>query len=319
MMSIVIPVYRNAPNVEALIDAMVDLHDDFGGELEVVFVVDGSPDDSYQRLRSRLPATRLNAQLLLLARNFGSFPAIHAGLAAGRGEYFAVMAADLQEPPELMKRFFAALESGDCDVVVGRRAGREDPPLSRLLSSAFWTLYRRFVQREVPPGGVDVFGMNRKARDQIVSLLEHNSSIVGLLFWIGFRRAEVPYKRRGRKAGKSAWTLKKKAAYLMDSVFSFSDLPIKLLTRIGLLGLFFSLVFGLLVLSARLLGVISVPGYAATVLVVAFFGALNCFGLGIVGGYIWRTFENTKGRPNYIVVSHVTFDAAKLQDGPEHG
>lgn len=319
MISIVIPVYRNASNVAALVDAMVELHDDLGGELELVFVVDGSPDDSYQQLLDRLPATGLNARIILLSRNFGSFPAIHAGLAAGRGEYFAVMAADLQEPPELMKRFLDVLESGDCDVVVGRRTSREDPWPGRLLSAAFWGCYRRLVQRDVPPGGVDVFGMNRPARDQIVRLVERHSSIVGLLFWVGFRRVEVPYNRRARTAGRSAWTPRKKVAYLLDSVFSFSDFPIKLLTAIGVCGLVFSVGFGALVLGARLFGAIPVPGYAATVLVVAFFGALNCFGLGIIGGYIWRTFENTKGRPNYIVVSEVAFEAGELADGAGRG
>jgi hypothetical protein len=105
----------------------------------------------------------------------------------------------------------------------------------------------------------------------------------------------------------------------MDSVFSFSDFPIKLLTAIGVCGLVFSVGFGALVLGARLFGVIPVPGYAATVLVVSFFGALNCFGLGIIGGYIWRTFENTKGRPNYIVVNEVAFEAGELAEGGDHG
>jgi len=319
MRSIVIPVYRNAANVEALVDTLVALDRDFGGGTEAVFVVDGSPDDSYLRLRSLLPASGLEAQLLLLSRNFGSFSAIRAGLAAARGDSFAVMAADQQEPPELIESFFEVLGSGEYDVVVGRRRGRGDPLPGRLLSSAFWALYRRFVQPEVPLGGVDVFALNRRARDQIVELREHNSSIVGLLFWIGFRRAEIPYQRRARTAGKSAWTLKKRTAYLMDSVFSFSDLPIKVLFRIGVLGLLFSLGFGALVLGARLFGLIGVPGYAATVLLVTFFGALNCFGLGIIGGYIWRTFENTKGRPNYIVASHVTFGRDEEGDGHGHG
>ncbi|MCI0345138.1 MAG: glycosyltransferase family 2 protein [Chloroflexi bacterium] len=318
MMSIVVPVYRNAPNVDALVDALVDLDHDLGG-IEAVFVVDGSPDDSYRLLRDRLAASGLDAQLILLARNFGAFPAIHAGLAAGRGETFAVMAADLQEPPELLRSFHRLLSTGACDVVVGRRTGRDDPWTGRLLGSAFWSLYRRFVQREVPPGGVDVFALNRRVRDQIVELRESNSSLVGLLFWVGFRRAEVPYRRSVRATGKSAWTLGRRIAYLMDSVFSFSDLPIKLLFRIGVLGLVFSLGFGALVVIGRLFGAIPVPGYAATVLVVAFFGALNCFGLGIIGGYVWRAFENTKGRPNYIVANHVTFSGGAAADGPEHG
>jgi hypothetical protein len=229
------------------------------------------------------------------------------------------MAADLQEPPELMKGFFEALRSGDCDVAVGRRLGREDPWLERVLASTFWGLYRRFVQPEVPPGGVDVFGLSRRARDRIVELGERNSSIVGLLFWVGFRRIEVPYTRQRRTGGRSAWTWNRRVAYLMDSVFSFSDLPIKLLTGIGLVGLLFSVGFGALVLGARALGTIEVPGYAATVLVVSFFGALNCFGLGILGGYIWRTFENGKGRPSYIIAEHRTYGPGTVTEHLERG
>jgi hypothetical protein len=214
-----------------------------------------------------------------------------------------------------MKRFREALASDACDVVVGRRLCREDPLLGRLASRAFWGLYRRFVQPEVSPGGVDVFGLTRPVRDQIVGLCEHHSSLVGLLFWVGFRREEVLYRRQARASGKSAWTLRKKLAYLTDSVFSFTDLPIKVLFRIGVAGLLFSMIFGALVLGARLFGAISVPGYSATVLVVAFFGALNCLGLGIIGGYIWRTFENTKGRPNYIVASRLTFGPGERRVG----
>jgi glycosyltransferase involved in cell wall biosynthesis len=310
MISLVVPVYKNAENLEGLLQALEKLADDLEGALEVVFVVDGSPDDSYLRLSTALPKASFRSRLLLLSRNFGSFAAIRAGLAAGTGEHFAVMAADLQEPPELVAEFAARLRAGRCDVVIGRRKGRADPPLARLLSTLFWGGYRRFVQREIPEGGVDVFGCSRVVRDQIVLLTENNSSLVGLLFWVGFCREMVPYARRERMAGKSAWTFGKKMKYLMDSVFSFTDLPVKVLLRVGVLGLLLSFGMGAVVLTAKLLGDIPVPGYAATVLTVSFFGALNCFGLGIIGGYVWRTFENTKGRPNYIVAAEQRFDPA---------
>jgi glycosyltransferase involved in cell wall biosynthesis len=308
MMSLVVPVYRNADNVDALLAALRDLDRQLEEALEVVFVVDGSPDDSYLRLAAGLHAGALRAQLILLSRNFGAFAAIRAGLAAGTGEHFAVMAADLQEPPELVIEFARRLATGGCDVVVGQRTGRADPLLSRLASAAFWTAYRRFIQPEVPPGGVDVFGCTRAVRDQLVRLTELNSSLVGLLFWLGFRRESVPYVRRERHAGASAWTWSKKLAYLMDSVFSFSDLPIRFLLRTGALGLGLSVAFAAFVTAAKILGAIPVPGYAATVLAITFFGALNLFGLGIIGGYVWRTFDNTKGRPSYIVASCERFD-----------
>lgn len=314
MITLVVPIYRNAESISALLEAIARLDRELGGELEAVFVVDGSPDDSYLRLSKGLRDAPFRSQLLLLSRNFGAFSAIRAGLAAGTGDSFAVMAADLQEPPELVVEFARRLAAGGCDVVVGVRTGRADPLLARLSSATFWGLYRRFIQREVPPGGVDVFGCTRAVRDQIVAMTELNTSLVGLLFWVGFRRELVPYARRERHAGKSSWTWKKKTAYLMDSVFSFSDLPIRFLLRTGALGLALSVGLAAVVVTAKALGTIPVPGYAATVLTVTFFGALNCFGLGIIGGYVWRTFENTKGRPTYVVAARERFGPAASQD-----
>jgi polyisoprenyl-phosphate glycosyltransferase len=309
MITVVIPVYKNSGNIPPLLAAMKELHARLQGALEVVFVVDGSPDDSHAQLAAALPASGLRAQLLLLSRNFGSFSAIRAGLAAGTGQRFAVMAADLQEPPELVLEFDRLLATGDVDVTIGTRVARNDPLSSRLFSTLFWGFYRRFIQKEIPPGGVDVFGCSTAVRDRIVELQECNSSLVGLLFWVGFRRATVPYERRKREIGVSAWTMAKKLRYLTDSVFSFSDLPIRLLVRIGFLGLACSAALAIAVLFERLTGLITVPGYSATVLTVVFFGALNCLGLGIIGNYVWRAFENTKSRPNYIVATHQRFPA----------
>jgi polyisoprenyl-phosphate glycosyltransferase len=308
MISLVIPVYKNSENITALLAALEQTNDDLHGALEVVFVVDGSPDDCYQQLSTKLPRCSFGSQLLLLSRNFGSFAAIRAGLTAGSGDHLAVMAADLQEPPELVAEFARRLATGECDVVIGQRNGRADPPFAAMCSRLFWSCYRRLIQPDIPEGGVDVFGCTAAVRDQIVHLTESNTSLVGLLFWLGFRRQLVPYVRRKRQAGRSAWTFKKKRAYLMDSVFSFTDLPIRLLLRIGILGLVLSLGMATAVLTAKVLGTIAVPGYAATVLTVTFFGALNCFGLGVIGGYVWRTFENTKSRPAYIVASRRTYE-----------
>jgi glycosyltransferase involved in cell wall biosynthesis len=305
--SLVIPVYKNADTVPALLEACEGLGRQLPGELEVVFVVDGSPDASHALLRSQLPDVRFPSRLVLLSRNFGSFSAIREGLRAAEGRYFAVMAADLQEPPELVLSFFRSLEAEPVDLVLGTRVGRADPFVSRLASSLFWNIYRRLVEPQMPAGGVDVFGCNRAFRDCLLALPESNSSLVGLLFWLGFRRKLVEYSRRPRLAGKSAWTFRKKLKYLFDSLFAFSDLPIRLLAFLGGLGLLTSIALSLVVFVARLLGSISVPGYAATVLIVVFFAGLNSFGLGVIGSYVWRTFENTKGRPLAIVMTAEQF------------
>ena len=312
MLSIVVPVYLNEESIPDLISALAVVAYraklDFACATEVVFVVDGSPDNSYRVLQKELSAAPFSSQLLLHSRNFGSFAAIRTGLQAATGSYYGVVAADLQEPPELILSFLATLSEGQYDVVIGCRENRHDPILSRSASNLFWKCYKRFIFHDIPEKGVDIFGCNKVFRDQLLLLEEANTSLVGLIFWLGFRRGEITYTRRARKHGKSAWTLKKKFNYLFDSVFSFTDLPVKLLSLFGSIGVVVSLLLGMAILVARFFGSIPVPGYAGTVLTVIFFGALNCLGLGIVGGYAWRTFENTKNRPLAVTMALQKFD-----------
>jgi len=301
--SLVVPVYGNEGSIPELLQTIERLDAALGHTLEAVFVVDGSPDRSYALLREALPRSGFASQLLLLSRNFGSFAAIRAGLREARGEHFAIMAADLQEPESLILEFFSRLATGECDVVLGVRSGRSDPLGSRIAAGLFWGAYRRFVQRDIPRGGVDVFACNRAFRDHLMSLDEAHTSLVGQVIWLGFRRAHVSYARLPRRHGRSAWTWARKIAYLTDSLFSFSDLPIRALTWAGVIGLVLSTLLAIVVFVARISGEIQIPGYAATVLTIVFFASLNSFGLGIIGGYTWRAYENVKRRPASIVMS----------------
>lgn len=308
MLSLVIPVYKNEGSIAELVQSILALETMLTDTLEVLFVVDGSPDNSYMLLREKLKTLALDAQLISLSRNYGSMVAIRAGLEAANGDFFAIIAADLQEPLELVRDMFVVLSNDEADVVVGVREDRNDPLMTRLSSGVFWALYRRFVVQDIPKGGVDVFGCNRKFRDDLIALDERNSSLIALIFWLGYSRKEIAYKRLKRKHGKSAWTFRKKLTYLMDSVFAFSDLPIRWLLTVGSLGLAFSLVFAVLILVSRYMGTIDVPGYAATILTVVFFGMINVIGLGIVGSYTWRAYENTKGRPHYRILKEHHFN-----------
>lgn len=303
--SVVIPVYKNEASVPRLLETLSNISRQLDGEMEAVFVVDGSPDQSFGLLRAALDRQEFPAQLLAHSRNFGSFPAIRTGLAAARGDYFGVMAADLQEPPEVLIAFFKALAEDECDVAIGTRTGRDDPFVSRLASGLFWELYRRLVVRDMPEGGVDVFGCNRIFRDQLLKLEESRSSLIALIFWLGFRRKLVSYERRERQEGKSSWTFRKKVDYMMDSIFAFTDYPIRLLIRIGVVGCLLSVVLGLLVFAGHLSGRITVPGYAATMLVLLFLGMLNLLGLGLVGTYAWRGYENSKRRPLAVIALRI--------------
>jgi glycosyltransferase involved in cell wall biosynthesis len=310
VLTLVIPVYLNEGSLPDLMSAVGGLADALDGEMEAVFVVDGSPDRCYEILRHELPMRPYRSKLVLLSRNFGSFAAVRTGLMHGAGARFVVMAADLQEPPELVLRMDSVLRGGDVDVVVGVREARNDPLMSRLPARIFWGLYRRYVVPDIPAGGVDVFGCNGYFRSTLLQLQERHSSLIAQIFWLGFRRQTISYVRQERQHGTSAWTLNKKINYLMDSVFAFTDLPIRLLIRIGALGAGIAAVFGLAVAVARIAGAIAVPGYAMTAILIVFFSALNLMSLGIVGSYAWRAYENTKGRPLAVTLRVEEFEAA---------
>jgi glycosyltransferase involved in cell wall biosynthesis len=299
--SVIIPIYKNEANIERLVNTLTFINESLVEEIEAVFVVDGSPDNSFSLLKEYIEDVNFSAQILSHSRNFGSFAAIRSGLIAATGDYFGVMAADLQEPPELIVSFFKSLSSDECDVVVGARNSRQDNPFSRLTSSVFWAMYRKYIVKEMPAGGVDVFGCNRKFRDHLLKLEESRSSLIALIFWLGFRRKLIYYERLKRKEGKSSWTFKRKIEYMFDSIFSFTDYPIRLIMKIGAIGLSFSIIMGTLVLIAKLFGVLNVPGYAAIVFLILIFGTLNLLSLGLVGTYAWRAYENSKKRPLAIV------------------
>ncbi len=302
MLSLIIPLYKSEEGLSRLLAELLKLQQQLLPEsFEAVFVVDGSPDRCYQILAERLPCVPLRSQLITLSRNFGSFAAIAAGLRSASGDIFAVLAADLQEPPELVLEFARILRANDADVCFGVRAERTDPWLAELMSTAFWNLYRRFVIKDMPPGGVDIFGCNRVVRDQLLSLPEVNSNLIALLFWVGFRRRFVSYRRMPRLEGKSAWTFSKKLKYSFDSIFNFTDLPIQGLLAAGLGTSVLSIVLGSIVVWGRLRGSIQTAGYTPIVLMIMFFGGLTALGLGIVGQYLWLSLQNSRQRPNFIV------------------
>jgi glycosyltransferase involved in cell wall biosynthesis len=310
MVSVVIPVFRNQENIQDLLACLISTCSSLSCAHEVVFVVDGSPDRSEQLLREALPQCSFPSQLVTLSRNFGSFNAIRAGLSVAQGDIFVVIAADLQEPPEIIPDFIHALSCGQHDVCVGRRTGRDESLGKRLPSEVFWKLYRTLVQHDMPHGGLDVFGCNRSVRDVLLSLREANSSLVGQLIWSGFRRVEVPYQRLRRQAGKSGWTFRKKWKYMSDSIYSFTDFPIRLLTTTGGLGMFLVASAAIVIFSGWAIGAVSVAGYTPIMLSILFFSFANFFGLGIVGNYVWRGFENSKQRPLHIIEGQTEFSGS---------
>lgn len=307
MFSLIIPVHKNSQSIPDLLKITESLNKKLNNNLEVVFVIDGNPENEFEILKALLPNLSFKSQLILHSKTFGSFPAIKTGLEQARGKYFATMAADLQEPPELILKIFKHLKNNDCDIVIGNRTSREEDGRSVYFSKLFWFINKKFIQKDMPSGGVDAFGCNETVRKTLVCLKENNTSLIGLLFWIGFKRVNLNYVRAKRKYGKSAWNYKSKIKYMIDSIFSFSDIPIILLIASGVLGIFISIILSIIVIISKIAGTIPIPGYTATFLIVSFFSSLNIFSFGILGLYLWRTFENTKNRPNSIISKKITY------------
>jgi glycosyltransferase involved in cell wall biosynthesis len=310
MLSLVIPIYRNEENLPRLFAELEGFAASFPEALEVVFVVDGSPDASLRILQERLPRWAVRSQLVELSRNFGSFAAIAAGMRAARGEYMAALSADLQEPLSLVREFHRLMASGEADVVFGHRTGRADARAASLMSDLFWRLYRRFVVPEMPKGGVDMFGCTGAVRDVFTGMKEVNTNLIALLIWLGFRRVFVPYERQARLEGRSAWTFSRKLRYAIDSVFAFTDLPIRALLVMGTIGTAIAVIAGVTVFVGWATGHVPVLGYTPLMLVITFFGGLTALGLGITGQYLWLTLQNSRGRPPFVVRAAGAYDAA---------
>lgn len=299
--SIIVPVYQNEDSIPKLLINLSALSEKLNHDLEVIFVIDGSMDKSQDLLVIGCQDMKFKSQIIIHSKNFGSFAAITTGLKYDNSEYSSTYSADCQEPTSLIENFYEILEKDKVDVVFGQRLERQDNILSKIYSNLFWKIYRATIDSDMPRGGVDIFGCNRAFRNELVKLEESRSSLIALAFWLGFERRTVKYSRLAREAGKSTWTFRKKLNYFLDSLFSFTDLPIRVLLGGGAIGVILSLVLGSVILILSLYGDIKVPGYSPTVLLILFFGALNIFGIGLVGSYAWRAYENSKKRPNAVV------------------
>lgn len=301
---LVFTVFESEANIPSLISALETFCEEARSAdlaLSCVFVVDGSPDDSITSLTTNLENVDFAWRVVPLTRNFGAPSALRCGLEQEEADFYCGLACDQQEPFSFVLQAIVRMRQQGAAICFGQRISRKDPLLTRLQSNAFWFLYRRLIEPELPPGGVDLFVCTREVRDFVATSKERNQFLVGLLFWSGFKRTFVPYRRGERKIGRSSWSFRKRLGYLLDGVFAFSNLPIKALLLVGMIGLCIAVVFAMSVFFFRLVWGIQAPGYAATVVSILFYGGLNCFGLGILGEYLWRAYCNTQQRPLVVI------------------
>jgi glycosyltransferase involved in cell wall biosynthesis len=298
--SIVVPVYKNEGSIDQLLHRINEISAAVSGMVEAVFVVDGSPDKSLETLRSQLPMAGFDAKVLLLSRNFGAFSAIRAGLREARGDATVVMAADLQEPTSLITNMLGIVQRDEADVAVGVRQSRKDGVVSRTLSAVFWKIFNRVSSLELPRGGVDIFALSRSARETLNTFEESSTSLIGLIYWMGFRRQEVSYHRVERRVGKSSWSLQKRINYAKDSVTAFSEFPLTVFLWSGAVGAIVSLVFALVGAFQYIFTSDHQSQREVTAIGLLFVASYLMAGLGVLGTYLWRIADNVRKRPDSI-------------------
>ena len=302
LVSIVSPVYHNAASLPDLLAALQALaarcpRDRF----EFVFVEDGSADDSFAVLE-RLAAWSRACASSSWSRNFGSNAAILAGLAQARGEAVAVIAADLQDPPELIDDMLDQWRQGR-KVVLATRAGRDDPGLTALLADAFYRLFRRFAIKSMPKGGFDFFLIDRQVCDLIKGIQESNAYLMGLMLWLGFDPAvmSVSPPRAQATYGRSMWTLARKLKYFADSFVAFSYVPIRAASLLGVTLSVLGMCYALWVLGLVLFCGHGSEGWASLMVVLLLVSGVQMLMMGIFGEYLWRNLEETRRRPRYVI------------------
>jgi glycosyltransferase involved in cell wall biosynthesis len=298
--SIVVPVYKNEGAIESLLNRISEISSAVTGTVEAVFVVDGSPDKSLEALRSQLPMAGFDAKVLLLSRNFGAFSAIRAGLREARGDATVVMAADLQEPTSLITDMLDIVQRDEADVAVGVRQSRKDGVVSRTLSAVFWKIFNRVSSLELPRGGVDIFALSRRARETLNTFEESSTSLIGLVYWMGFRRQEVPYHRVERQIGKSSWSLQKRINYAKDSITAFSEFPLVVFLWSGVFGAVVSLAFAFIGAFQYIFTSDHQSQREITAIGLLFVASYLMAGLGVLGTYLWRIADNVRKRPDSI-------------------
>ncbi len=302
LVSIVVPVYHNAASLADLLAAFQDLaRRNDQDQFEFIFVDDGSGDNSFAVLEA-LAHQEPRLRVVKLARNFGSNAALLAGLDHARGDAVAAIAADLQDPPELIQDMLTCWRGGR-KVVLAARQGRDDSLFTAWLAKRFYSLFRRFALPNMPPGGFDFFLIDRQVCNLIGNIQESNTYLMGLILWFGFAPAVIQYHRRGRapKYGRSRWTLAKKLKYFVDSFVAFSYFPIRLATVTGLAVSFLGLLYAGYVILARLLFDIPTEGWASLMVVLLVVSGVQMLMTGILGEYLWRNLEETRRRPRYVV------------------
>jgi len=297
ILSIIIPTFNEEENIPLLYQRLCAVADGSPYGFEFLFVDDGSTDRSYA-LVQELSAKDPRVKGVSFSRNFGSHAACLAGLTYAMGDAVAFISADLQAPPDLVQLLAKDWAEG-VDVVFGVREW-EGKSL-RLFPKIYWSLVRRFALKNTPEAGFDVFLIDRKVVNAVVSMGEKNTSIFGLILWSGFRQSVVNYRKAARTRGVSKWSLSKKIKLFVDTFVSFSYFPLRMMSVVGMLFALAGFLYSLVIIMARLFFATAIEGWASLMVVLLIVSGIQMIMLGVLGEYLWRNFDESRQRPPFIV------------------
>ncbi|MBQ6461085.1 glycosyltransferase family 2 protein [Candidatus Saccharibacteria bacterium] len=299
-LSIIVPVYYNEQNLDDLYASLNEIiFKKLDMDYELIMVDDGSGDNSYE-LMKKIRNNDKRVKLVKLARNFGSHVALLAGLSHATGDCITCISADLQDPPENILEMLAKWKAGT-KVVLAVRKDREESLFQKFFSNTYYRLMRRYALKDMPKGGFDSFLIDKKVASIICEMEEKNTSIMGQILWCGFKHEMIYYVRRKREKGKSRWTLSKKIKLFIDSFVSFSYVPIRFASIVGILAFVVSLVWIVVIVCTKLFVGIDTDGWTTLMAVLLLSSGLILSTLGIIGEYLWRIFDAVRNRPIYII------------------
>jgi len=304
--SVIIPVYYNEDTLNDLYRVLSETYAQRPDtEFETLFVDDGSGDNSFSVIRA-LAAQDSRIRVLKLSKNFGSFVACLAGFTHARGDCAVIMSADLQEPPALLIDMIKAWEDGS-EVVVAARRSRDESFAKKLLAGIYYRLFQLLGNKDMPSEGFDIALIDRKVIDIIKDIREKNTTLMGLILWVGFKRTIVYYDRAASKGRQSRWTFLKKLKYFCDSFFAFSYFPIRLMSVSGMVFALVGFLLAFVIVAKKILFGIEVAGWTSLIVLILIISGVQLLSLGVLGEYIWRNFDETRKRPIFIVQDKIGF------------
>ena len=308
-LSLVVPCYNEAENVAAFQAAAIGAFQDCGYDFEIVFVDDGSKDATMAQLRQIFARQECPVKVVSFSRNFGKESGIYAGLQHASGEYICFIDADLQQRPEIVRDMVRILdESPEYDVVAAYQDRRGEGKVLSFFKKSFYGIINRLSNVSLKADASDFRTFRRSVAESILALGEYHRFSKGIFAWVGYNTCFIPYVACERVAGVSKWNFFKLFNYAIDGIVGYSTKPLRIATFLGGLTSVAAFLYLFVVLLQKLIAGIDIPGYATIIVLILFLGGMQMFCIGIIGEYVGRTFEQSKGRPVYIAREILSYE-----------